>query len=184
MSTREVVFVANIIRAALWPILQLAVAIFMRTAHDKVICLAGYVQLDRPPLVCAGKRRRREAGTQRLKGVFFALGELDLRSQQHATRKVCMATAHPPRKNFQGFTPVLSPGVSEPRRVRASRPKDCIARFPASAGCRCRKRGACRPLALRPASEIHGLSRWCQDGKIYGLSREHLEELRRLRRSS
>ena len=46
---------------------------------------------------------------------------------------------------------------------------------------------ACDASAPWPSDllrEIHGLSRWCQDWGIDGLSEEHLEELRRLRQSS
>ena len=53
---------------------------------------------------------RTEAGTQRLKGVFFAAGELDLRSQQHVTRKVCLATEHPPGRTHKDSRPF---GASE-----------------------------------------------------------------------
>ncbi|CAE7865039.1 unnamed protein product, partial [Symbiodinium sp. KB8] len=52
----------------------------------------------------AGRGRRRDPTCteatavvhERLKRVFFAAGELDLRAQQHVTKKVCVVTAHPP----------------------------------------------------------------------------------------
>ena len=45
---------------------------------------------------------------EHLKGVFLPVVQLDLRAQQHVTRKVCIDTSHPPHAK-QGDVLTLGP---------------------------------------------------------------------------